>query len=220
MTHKLLLTTVLPKIIDKRMLAIRPTRITVGDTTEDCLVDRLSALEAQINTTVARHAKASQAGVPVDITGSVSSLDVFGPSHLPVAAEAAAASAETKHRVECLASMQAMFANIAIDAAVAPPTVSAARRLVLDTATRQDSSRAYNDALVTLLIKASKPGNTHYIGRAASMPTKNGPSDYMAACYVQAYYRGSPLLSIGEAAKVKNGAIIAWSTPPPRRRRG
>ena len=114
MANKLLLTTVLPKIIDKRMLDIRPIRITVGNATEDRLVDGLSALEARINTTVARHVEASQAGVPVDINGSVSSLDVFGPTHLPVAAEAAAASAETKRRVKRLVSMQTMFANITI----------------------------------------------------------------------------------------------------------
>ena len=71
-------------------------------------------LMGRINTTVARHVEASQAGVPVDITGSVSSLDVFEPTHLPMVAEAASALAETKRRVERLTSMQAMFANIAI----------------------------------------------------------------------------------------------------------
>ena len=80
--------------------------------------------------------------------------------------------------------MQAMFANISIDAAVAPLTVSVSGRLVLDTGSRQDSSRAYNDALVSLLVKASQPSNTRYLGRAVSMPTKNGLPNYMATCYV------------------------------------
>ena len=46
------------------------------------------------------------------------------------------------------------------------------------------------------------------------MPTENGLPNYMAACYVQAHYCVGPLSSIGEVARVKNGASIAWSIPP------
>ncbi|MCP4739334.1 MAG: hypothetical protein GY873_34645, partial [Bosea sp.] len=134
----------------------------------------------------------------------------------PGASDPAASSStseEKKRRAERLAGHMLMWARVdSTTGRVVAPTVSSPGQLLLDIARVQEANRAYNQACLSAVTEAARPGNTHYLGRAASLPAA-GYTDYMAACQMQCVYLGSPLNSIGEAAAIKNGANIAFLIP-------
>jgi hypothetical protein len=207
------LESILPKITPSRLIGTRPKKVTVGDDEAERLVDGLDALESRIAGAQATHASATGGGVPEVIDGGMLTGDIANAQYLPAASDAAAASAATRIKVERLAGMMAMFANLDDDQRPGPPKVSASGQIVLDAGSKTDASRAYNEALVAAVEAAAKPEATHYLGRAASVPSDGGYTEYMAACFVHCYYRGTSLLSIGEAARVKTGASVVYHIP-------
>ena len=78
---------------------------------------------------------------------------------------------------------------------------------------KTDASRAYNEALVTTVKAMAKPDATHYLGRAATIPGESGYPEFMALCFVNCYYCGTLLQSIGNTARVKTGASVVYQIP-------
>ena len=84
-----------------------------------------------------------------------------------------------------------MFAHINTDKTVHPPKVSVTVQILLGAGGKQEAIIAYNTAAIAVVATVSKPQNTHFLGRAASIPD-GGFIDYVAACFIQAYYCANP----------------------------
>jgi hypothetical protein len=94
--------------------------VAVGEDRAERLVNGLNALEARINSTTANHVAMSRGGVPEEIDGGMVTANAVDAHHLPAAADAAAASAESKRRTERLTGMMAMFAHLNNDSTASP----------------------------------------------------------------------------------------------------
>ena len=132
---------------------------------------------------------------------------IVNTQYLSMASDTASASVATKQKTERLAAMKAIFTHLNNDPNAGPPVVSATSYLVLDSRLKQDTIRAYNEALVTVLEA------THYLGHTASVTSNGGYTEYMAAYFVHCFYQGTLLQSIGKAARAKTGTSVAFHIP-------
>ncbi len=87
--------------------------------------------------------------------------------------------------------LMAMFASIGYQGRVKPPKLLEVGSLLLDIMNKQEASRAYNEAAIALVNKMLTSNETHYLGRAASIPAQ-GYTDYMASCLMQVWYHLPP----------------------------
>ena len=84
--------------------------------------------------------------------------------------------------------------------------------LIIGAGSVQDENRAFSEGL-TLTQHRVVYETTHYLGRAAQY-NDVGWTDYMIGTITQSNYRHTSLSHLGDAARIKNGASVAFYVPP------
>ena len=92
------------------------------------------------------------------------------------------------------------------------PIVSEEGDLILGAGSVQDENRAFQEGLTATQYRVVSD-STHYLGRAAQYP-ENGWTDYKIGTITKANYRNDSLSLLGDAARIKNGASVAFCVPP------
>ena len=93
-----------------------------------------------------------------------------------------------------------------------PPTISEEGDLILGAGSVQDENRVFAEGLASTHLKVIEE-STHYFGRAAQYNEVDW-TDCMNGTIMQANYRHTSLSHLGDAARIKNGASVAFYVPP------
>ena len=122
-----------------------------------------------------------------------------------------AASKEKTRQATVTTKLQLLYARLDENGHVVVGELSDRSRLVLEAGTK-DAARAFNNAASEAVDEAYQVGNTHWLGRLATLP-EMGYTDFVAVCFANCIFQSRPLPSLGEASRLKQGALIVWWIP-------
>ena len=164
------------------MLGNRIEVIAISPANEDALKEAVEALSTRIDEAVAQAVPTNvNAGMGESVLGlELTTAPSPGDADFSV-------SADRKTRADRLSKTLLLFSHLDKNGVVQPPTMSNNGKLLFDIASKQESNRAYNDALLGTIKRTRRPTQTHYLGRWALFG-EGGLTKYMATALNQGFF--------------------------------
>jgi len=164
------------------MLGNRIEVIAISPANEDALKEAVEALSNRIDEAVTQSVPSNiNAGMGESVLGlELTTAPSPGDADFSV-------SADRKTRADRLSKTLLLFSHLDKNGVVQPPTMSNNGKLLFDIASKQESNRAYNDALLGTIKRTRRPTQTHYLGRWALFG-EGGLTKYMATALNQGFF--------------------------------